>query len=80
MDNHKDKISYMKLVDTLIKNCHAGLQDVMSFKVQILDAHLGKFKQNIGAYSAKVRRALAVAAIRTYWTLNATNNECITKA
>ena len=49
LGNHKDK-NYVKLVETLIKN-YSKMGCRMSFKVHILDAHLDKFKENMGAYS-----------------------------
>ena len=40
----------MQLVQTLIKN-YAKMGCRMSLKVHILDSHLDKFKENMGAYS-----------------------------
>lgn len=49
LGNHKAE-NYVHLVQTLIKN-YAKMGCRMSLKVHILDAHLEKFKQNMGAYS-----------------------------
>ncbi|KAL6465610.1 hypothetical protein MHYP_G00257430 [Metynnis hypsauchen] len=49
LGNHKDK-NYVQLVQTLIKN-YAAMGCRMSLKIHILDAHLDKFKENMGAYS-----------------------------
>ncbi|KAL7837429.1 hypothetical protein SRHO_G00271400 [Serrasalmus rhombeus] len=49
LGNHKDE-NYVQLVQTLIKN-YAAMGCRMSLKIHILDAHLDKFKQNMGAYS-----------------------------
>ena len=42
--------NYVQVVQTFIKN-YAKMGCRMSLKVHILDAHLEKFKENIGAYS-----------------------------
>ncbi|KAL6478203.1 hypothetical protein MHYP_G00140380 [Metynnis hypsauchen] len=49
LGNHKDE-NYVQLVQTLIKN-YAAMGCRMSLKIHILDAHLDKFKENMGAYS-----------------------------
>ena len=49
LGNHKAE-NYVPLVQTLIKN-YAKMGCRMSLKVHILDAHLNKFKENMGAYS-----------------------------
>src|SRR5271163_2951357 len=49
LGNHKAE-NYEQLVQALIKN-HAKMGCRMSLKVHILDAHLDKFKENMGAYS-----------------------------
>ncbi|XP_061409988.1 uncharacterized protein LOC133344058 [Lethenteron reissneri] len=46
-----DKVeNYVELVETLVKN-YGTMGCMMSLKVHILDAHLDKFKENMGAYS-----------------------------
>lgn len=47
--NHKAK-NYEQLVQTLIKD-YAKMGCGMFLKVHILDGHLDKFKENMGAYS-----------------------------
>ena len=42
--------NYVELVETLVNN-YSKMGCRMSLKVHILDAHLDKFKENIGAYS-----------------------------
>ena len=49
LGNHKAE-NYAQLVQTLIKN-YAKMGCRMSLKVHILDAHLDKFKENMGVYS-----------------------------
>ncbi|KAL7880613.1 hypothetical protein SRHO_G00028670 [Serrasalmus rhombeus] len=49
LGNHKYE-NYVQLVQTLIKN-YAAMGCRMSLKIHILDAHLDKFKENMGAYS-----------------------------
>ncbi|KAL6477291.1 hypothetical protein MHYP_G00131260 [Metynnis hypsauchen] len=49
LGNHKDE-NYVQLVQTLIKN-YAAMGCRMSLKIHILDAHLDKFKENMGAFS-----------------------------
>ncbi|XP_073526806.1 uncharacterized protein [Phyllobates terribilis] len=49
LGNHKDE-NYMQLIQTLIKS-YAIIGCRMSLKVHIIDAHLDKFKENMGAYS-----------------------------
>ncbi|KAL6469174.1 hypothetical protein MHYP_G00226980 [Metynnis hypsauchen] len=49
LGNHKDE-NYVQLVQTLIKN-YAAMGFRMSLKIHILNAHLDKFKENMGAYS-----------------------------
>ena len=49
LGNHKAE-NYVELVQTLIKN-YAKMGCRMSLKVHILDSHLDKFKENMGAYS-----------------------------
>ncbi|KAL7839426.1 hypothetical protein SRHO_G00260840 [Serrasalmus rhombeus] len=49
LGNHKYE-NYVQLVQTLIKN-YAAMGCRMSLKIHILDAHLHKFKENMGAYS-----------------------------
>ena len=49
LGNHKAE-NYVQLVQTLIKN-YAKMGCRISLKVHILDAHLDKFKENIGPYS-----------------------------
>lgn len=49
LGNHKAE-NYEQLVQALIKN-YAKMGCRMSLKVHILDAHLDKFKENMGAYS-----------------------------
>ncbi|KAL7851918.1 hypothetical protein SRHO_G00177030 [Serrasalmus rhombeus] len=49
LGNHKDE-NYVQLVQTLIKN-YAAMGCRMSLKIHIFDAHLDKFKENMGAYS-----------------------------
>src|SRR6218665_3193043 len=44
--------NYVQLVQTHINN-YAKMRSRMSLKVHILDAHLHKFKDNVGAYSEK---------------------------
>ncbi|XP_037400093.1 uncharacterized protein LOC119264997 isoform X2 [Pygocentrus nattereri] len=53
LGNHKDE-NYVQLVQTLIKN-YAAMGCRMSLKIHILDAHLDKFKENMGAYSEEQR-------------------------
>lgn len=49
LGNHKAE-NYVELVETLVKN-YGTMGCRMSLKVHILDAHLDKFKENMGAYS-----------------------------
>ena len=49
LGNHKAE-NYVQLVQTLIKN-YVKMGWRMSLKVNILDSHLDKFKENMGAYS-----------------------------
>jgi hypothetical protein len=49
LGNHKAE-NYVELVENLVKN-YGTMGCRMSFKVHILDAHLDKFKENMGAYS-----------------------------
>ncbi|XP_058885016.1 uncharacterized protein LOC131737778 [Acipenser ruthenus] len=49
LGNHKAQ-NYVELVETLVKN-YGTMGCRMSLKVHILDAHLDKFKENMGAYS-----------------------------
>jgi hypothetical protein len=49
LGNHKAE-NYVELVETLVKN-YGTMGCRMSLKVHILDAHLDKFKENLGAYS-----------------------------
>ena len=49
LGNHKAE-NYVKLVETLVTN-YGKMGCRMSLKVHILDAHLHKFKENMGAYS-----------------------------
>ena len=49
LGHHKTE-SYVQLVQTLRKN-YTKMGCRMSLKVHILDAHLDKFKENMGAYS-----------------------------
>ena len=49
LGNHKAE-NYEQLVQAFIKN-YAKMGCRMSLKVHILDAHLDKFKENMGAYS-----------------------------
>ncbi|XP_058889662.1 uncharacterized protein LOC131739473 [Acipenser ruthenus] len=49
LGNHKAK-NYVELVETLVKN-YGTMGCRMSIKVHILDAHLDKFKENMGVYS-----------------------------
>ena len=47
----------------------------MSLKVHILDAHLDKFKENMGAYSEEQGERFH----QVYWTLNIVTKDSITK-
>ena len=47
LGNHKAE-NYVKLVETLVKN-YGTMGCRMSLKVHIIDAHLDKFKENMGA-------------------------------
>ncbi|XP_076036895.1 uncharacterized protein LOC143022524 [Oratosquilla oratoria] len=49
LGNHKAE-NYVELVETLVTN-YGKMGCRMSLKVHILDAHLHKFKENMGAYS-----------------------------
>ncbi|XP_061412427.1 uncharacterized protein LOC133345546 isoform X2 [Lethenteron reissneri] len=49
LGNHKVE-NYVELVETPVKN-YSKMGCWMSLKVHILDAHLDKFKENMGAYS-----------------------------
>jgi hypothetical protein len=49
LGNHKAE-NYMELVESLVRN-YGTMGCRMSLKVHILDAHLDKFKENMGAYS-----------------------------
>ena len=51
LGNHKAE-NYVHLVQTLVNN-FAKMGCRMSLKVHILEVHLDKFKENIGAYSAE---------------------------
>ena len=51
LGNHKAE-NYVQLVQTLIKN-YNKMGCRISLKFHILDAHLDKFKENMGAYSEK---------------------------
>ena len=48
LGNHKAE-NYVHLVQTLINN-YTKMGCRMSLRVHILDAHLEKFKENMGAY------------------------------
>ncbi|XP_017483346.1 PREDICTED: uncharacterized protein LOC108372214 [Rhagoletis zephyria] len=49
LGNHK-AANYVELVESLVEN-YGKMGCRMSLKLHILDAHLDKFKENMGAYS-----------------------------
>lgn len=55
MGNHKAD-SYMELVETLVRK-YGQMDCKMSLKVHILNAQLGIFKDNMGAYSEHWERS-----------------------
>ncbi|XP_076351330.1 uncharacterized protein LOC143247340 [Tachypleus tridentatus] len=73
LGNHKPE-NYLELVEVLLK-CYGTMGCRMSLKVHILDTHLDKFKESMGAYQRSKRNA----STKIYWTLNAATKEGITK-
>lgn len=71
LDNYKAE-NYVEPVKTLMKN-YDKMGCRMSLKVNILDAYLDKFKENMGAYL----ESKASTSTRIYWTLNAATKERI---
>ncbi|XP_061409274.1 uncharacterized protein LOC133343600 isoform X2 [Lethenteron reissneri] len=60
LGNHKVE-NYVELVETLLKN-YGTMRCRMSLKVHILDGHLDKFKENMGAYSEEQGRLRQLGA------------------